>query len=353
MKTHKIIEEDIKIIVNSLQKVSHLFSGKTVVITGGLGFLGTYLVETLVFLNENRLKKKCKIIVIDNKITASINASVITQDKHISFINHDVSNPLKIREPVDYILHAAGIASPYHYKKYPLETINAAVNGTKNMLELAREKRVKSIAFFSSSEIYGDPPESEIPTKETFFGNVSSIGPRSCYDESKRLGEALCMVYFNYYQTRVKIIRPFNVFGPGMQANDFRVIPRFMYSTLKNEFIPIHGNGKQTRTFCYISDAIVGFYLVLLKGKNGEVYNVGSNQKEISINKLAEVFKDTFEGLPKFHHVPYPKNYPLGEPKRRCPDVSKIKKELHYRPRVGLENGLLRTFHWCTDQWNL
>jgi len=135
------------------------------------------------------------------------------------------------------------------------------------------------------------------------------------------------MIYFNYFKTPVKIVRPFNIFGPGMLRNDFRVIPRFIYSVLHDEQIPVHGNGKQTRTFCYISDAVAGFFLVLLAGYNGEVYNVGSNQKEISINRLAKIFNTVFDNKLKVKNVPYPRNYPQGEPKRRCPDVSKIKKE--------------------------
>jgi len=219
------------------------------------------------------------------------------------------------------------------------------------MLELAKEKKVKSFLFFSSSEIYGNPPPETLPTKETYLGNVSSIGPRSCYDESKRLGEALCMVFFRYFGSPIKIVRPFNVFGPGMQANDFRVIPRFIASIIYNQPIPVYAGGKQTRTFCYISDAVSGFLLVLLAGKNGEVYNVGSNQKEISINYLAKVFNKIFKNKLKILHLSYPKDYPQGEPRRRCPDVSKIKKELKYRPRVGLEKGIMRTFSWCQKNW--
>lgn len=352
MHNDKIIQEDIQKITGSMRKISNSLSGKTIVITGGLGFIGKYLISTFIFLNDHVLKKQCKLIIIDNHITSlKNNAAFFSNKKNITYLEHDVVTPVKLYGTIDYIIHAAGIASPFYYQKYPLETVDVAVNGTRNMLDLAKTKQAKSILFFSSSEIYGDPQPNAIPTKETYFGNVSSIGPRSCYDESKRLGEALCMIYYNYFKTSVKIVRPFNIFGPGMVPNDFRVVPRFIYSVLHNEQIPVHGDGKQTRTFCYISDAVVGFFLVLLAGKNGEVYNVGSNQKEISINHLAKIFNTVFDNKLKVKNIPYPKNYPQGGPKRRCPDVSKIKKELGYRPRVGLEKGLIRTLAWCKNNW--
>ncbi|RJQ38223.1 NAD-dependent epimerase/dehydratase family protein [Candidatus Microgenomates bacterium] len=345
-----IIDEDIKKISGYLGARCKQFAGKTVLITGGSGFIGRYLVGTLHYLNEFVLKKPVKIIVIDNYITSTKKRNLINQ-KNIKYIEHDVTKPINISSSVDYIIHAAGIASPIHYQKYPLETIDVAINGTRNMLELARKKRVKSFLFFSSSEIYGDPQPSFLPTKETYFGNVSSVGQRACYDESKRLGEALCMVYYNYFSVPVKIVRPFNVFGPGMLPKDYRVIPRFIYSLLNNEPIPVHGDGKQTRTFCYISDAVTGFFLVLLSEKGGEIFNVGSNQKEISMNKLARVFNRAFESKVDIKNIPYPKDYPQGEPQRRCPNVAKIKKELKYRPSVSLESGLKRTVEWCKENW--
>lgn len=354
MHNDKIIQDDIQKITASIRIYSRSLSGKTIVVTGGLGFIGKYITGTFIYLNDHVLKKPCKLIIIDNHITSlKNNAELFSDKKNITYLEHDVARPIKLHGKIDYIIHAAGIASPFHYQKYPLETVDVAVNGTRNMLDLAKTKRVKSILFFSSSEIYGDPQPNAIPTKETYFGNVSSIGPRSCYDESKRLGEALCMIYHNYFKTPVKIVRPFNIFGPGMVPHDFRVIPRFIYSVLHDEPIPVHGDGKQTRTFCYISDAIAGFLRVLLIGKNGEVYNVGSNQKEISINRLAKIFNKVFDNRLKVKNIPYPKNYPQGEPKRRCPDVSKIKKELGYRPRVGLEKGLVRTFAWCKENWEV
>ena len=344
------VKQDIEKIAATLNPYRSRIAGKVFLITGGSGFLGKYLVGALLYLNKHTLKKPAKIIVVDNYITSSKKGNVL-KNKFIRYIDRDVTKSVQINSHIDYIVHAAGIASPIYYKKYPLETIDVAIKGTRNMLELAKEKGVKSFLFFSSSEIYGDPIPSELPTKETYWGNVSSTGPRSLYDESKRLGETLCMVYYNYFQVPIKIVRPFNVFGPGMGSKDYRVVPNFIRCMLQKESLPVHGAGKQTRTFCYISDAVAGFFLTLFIGRPWEVYNVGSNQKEISMNKLAKIFQTISNEKIDIENVEYPTYYPLGEPYRRCPDVSKIKRELKYRPKVGLENGLLRTITWCKQNW--
>ncbi len=346
-----IIKTDIEEIAKSIKKISNRLEGKTIVITGGSGFLGRYILGTLIFLNENVLNKPCKIISIDNYITSS-GSRISDSERYVEYIKHDVTKPLNLPGKVDYIMHAAGIASPIYYQKYQLETINVAVVGTTNMLELARKKKVKSFLFFSSSEIYGNPTPNAIPTKETYNGNVSPIGPRSCYDESKRLGETLCMTYHSVYKTPIKMVRPFNVYGPGLRASDYRVIPTFIFNGIKGKAIPVHANGKQTRTFCYISDAVAGFFKVLLSKKSGEVYNVGNDDNEIDMNKLAKILDKIFDNKLNIKNISYPKGYPQGEPQRRCPDLSKIKKELGYNPNVDLEEGLRRTLAWCRKNWD-
>ena len=188
------------------------------------------------------------------------------------------------------IIFLAGIASPTIYKKYPIESLEVSYLGAKKFLE--KSKKDKSIfIFFSSSEIYGNPNIKNIPTKETYYGNVNSFGPRSCYDEGKRVGETLCYIYKTYLKTNVKIIRPFNVFGPGMSKNDDRVIPRFVRSLKNNKPLTIYNHGKQTRSFCYITDAMIGFIKVIVNGKLGQIYNVGNDKEEVSMNKLAATIK--------------------------------------------------------------
>lgn len=350
----QLVLADLQNISLRLDDVASQFEGKTVVITGAAGFLGNYLVSTLQFLNRYKLKKPTKIIAIDNYITGLKKPIFDFEDlNNFEFINHDVREPLKIRGRVDYVLHAAGIASPVYYRKYPVEAIEVATEGTKNFLEMARIKKSASFMFFSSSEIYGDPDEKNIPTAETYRGNVSSTGPRSCYDESKRLGEALTMAYFQHYQIPVKIIRPFNVFGPGMKYNDFRVIPAFLMAALQNKPMSVHADGMQTRTFCYVSDAVVAIYKVLLSQKNGEVFNIGNDDNEIPMIKLAEMIDGLFKENKKIETISYPKAYPGDEPKRRCPDLNKIKSELKFVPVVDLETGLERLLAWFRSEYKL
>lgn len=346
-----IFQNDIVEIAKQLKHLAGRLEGKTLVITGGSGFLGKYLVETIAYLNKNALEKKCKIISVDNYITSTSKHQPKKGKNYVKYIKHDVTKPLSILGKIDYIMHAAGIASPVYYQKYPLQTIDVAVTGARNMLELARKKRIKSLVYFSSSEIYGNPAPNSIPTKESYKGNVSSTGPRACYDESKRLGETLCMVYHRLYKTPIKIVRPFNIFGPGMNHQDYRVIPTFIYNALNNKPLPVHVSGKQTRTFCYISNAIVGFFKVLLSDKSGEIYNIGNDKNEINMNQLAHLVNRVFDNKLEIKNVGYPKNYPPDEPRRRCPDLSKIKKDLKYKVDVDLEEGLRRTVIWCKENW--
>ena len=349
---HPLVQQDINIIVVALKKEAAVFEGKTILITGGSGFLGSYFLGVFERLNEQSLKKPCRVISIDNHITSSEN-NILGQynGKYFTFKKHNICQPINIPQKIDYIIHAAGIASPFYYMKYPLETIEVATTGTKHLLELANKKKVKSMVFFSSSEIYGDPDPKFIPTPETYRGNVSSVGPRACYDESKRLGETLCMVYHRLYKTPVRIIRPFNVFGPGMKPDDYRVMPRFLSSALKGESLPVHGTGRQTRTYCYISDAIIGFLKVLVSKKNGEIYNIGNDNNEINLLQLANLVEELFHHKVKVKKIPYPPTYPGDEPNRRCPDISKAKRKLKYRPTVDVKTGLTRLLIWFRDTY--
>jgi len=346
-----VVKQDIKNIIKEIKKEAEQLEGRTLLISGGAGFLGSYIVAAIYELNKKILKAPCKVISIDNFITGRKHRiSKEIKDENFIFIDADVTKPTEIKDTVDYIIHAAGLASPVYYQKHPLETIESAVFGSKNLLELARQKNVKSFLYFSSSEIYGDPDPNFIPTPETYRGNVSSIGSRACYDESKRLGETICMTYHTLYDIPVKIVRPFNVYGPGMLPNDYRVVPMFISRALKKEPLPVHDKGNQTRTFCYISDAVTGFLKVLLSKQDGEVYNVGNDDNEINMIGLARVVGQLFNNKIEIQTIPYPKHYPKEEPKRRCPDLKKIKTTLGYAPRVTLKQGLKRVITWYKNE---
>lgn len=349
----KIIDEDIAAIANGLGKDAKKLEGKTVFISGGGGFLGKYLVGTLCYLNDNALGKPCRIISVDNFITGAPHPHFNYKGRSdVLEVWGDITQPLPVREPLHYIIHAAGLASPVYYKKYPLETIDSAVSGVRHLLELARKNKetVEGFLFFSSSEIYGDPEPQSVPTPETYHGYVSSVGPRACYDESKRLGETITTVYFEQFGVPAKIVRPFNVFGPGMNHNDRRVLPMFAYKALNKEPIPVHGDGHQTRTFCYITDAITGFLRVLIMGKAGHAYNIGNKDNEISMRDLAKLFVEIEGNGATFELIPYPANYPAGEPQRRCPDLAKAELDLVYKATVSLKVGLTRFIDWCRTQ---
>lgn len=349
MTYDRLIQEDIKTIAHNLGNVSNRLSGKTLLISGGSGFLGRYFLRTFQYLNAHVLKKPMRVISIDNLITGDRD-NAFKNDPNILDLWADVTQPLPIRENIDYIIHAAGLASPVYYQQYPLETIESAVTGAKNLLELAHKNpKVQGFLFFSSSEIYGDPDSKAVPTPETYFGHVSSVGPRACYDESKRLTETICTIYHQKYGIPVTMVRPFNVFGPGMKHNDRRVVPMFAYQALNGEVLTVHGDGSQTRTFCYITDAIEGFLRVLLLGKPGNAYNIGNDDNEISMRNFAGLFSDFIPGA-KCQLIAYPPSYPAGEPQRRCPDLTKAKKQLGYKPKVSMREGLKRFIRWAKVQ---
>ncbi|NQV57558.1 MAG: NAD-dependent epimerase/dehydratase family protein, partial [Rhodospirillales bacterium] len=245
--TAQILNSDIEEIVERLKGAASDFSGKTVLLTGGRGFLGRYFMDIFAALNTEVLDEPAQLIALDNLITAGDAGKNIPNIPNVTFIEHDVIKPFEWDGPIDYIIHAAGIASPYYYRAYPLETLEVAISGTRNMLELADAKDAR-LVFFSSSEIYGDPDPKHVPMSESYRGNVSCQGPRACYDESKRVGETLCYIFHTRNGTATNTIRPFNVYGPGMQEADYRVLPNFASRVKAGEPLHIYGSGDQTRT---------------------------------------------------------------------------------------------------------
>jgi UDP-glucuronate decarboxylase len=354
-----MIEEDIINICEGIANIAQMLSGKTVLITGGQGFLGQYICATLNRLNETVLSDPCRVIVIDSCIITG--RMVVPIYKHFEFMNADVvDDDLDFQYyKIDYVMFLAGIASPFYYRKYPLHTINIVSNGLKNYLRIASSQGAK-LLFASSSEIYGTPDDNNIPTKETYNGNVSTLSDRACYDESKRLGETLCRVFSSKVNSSLEvdavIIRPFNFYGPLMQPADYRVLPSFANNILNGIPVELYGSGNQTRTFCYVSDGIIGMFRTLLLGKSGEAYNIGNPNPEISMNALLDMCEEASANI---KHPPItrkmvanPADYPVnGDPLRRCPDISKARTDLQYEPKVSLKDGLATFFKWAKEHY--
>ena len=343
--TEFLLKADIAEITARLKDEAQAFAGKTVLLTGARGFLGRYFMEIFARLNAEVLKKPVRLIALDNMITAGKQGAVVPEYANVTFVRHDAILPFAWDEPLHYVIHAAGIASPFYYRAYPIETLEVAVNGTRNMLELARQHQAR-FTFFSSSEIYGDPDPKHVPMSESYRGNVACQGPRACYDESKRVGETLCYIFHEKHGVATNTIRPFNVFGPGMQETDYRVMPNFASRIKAQKPLNIYGSGRQTRTFCYVTDAMVGFLLVVLKGVPGEAYNIGAPSPEISMLDLVRRIEKAL-GKPTEHNIiEYPDSYPADEPNRRSPDIRKARLQLGYAPAVDLDEGLKRFLAW-------
>lgn len=320
------------------------FAGKTVVITGAAGFLGQYFCGLFKLLNSSRPANPVRVVALDNFIAST--AERPESHPHFQFHTHNVIEPFSFDGKIDFILHAAGIASPRYYRQFPLETMDVAVHGTRRMLELAKSHDAR-ILFFSSSEIYGDPDPAFVPTPETYRGNVATLGPRACYDESKRLGETMCAIYAGLYKTQAKIVRPFNVYGPGMRENDYRVLPNFASSLAAQRTLSVYGDGRQTRTFCYITDALDGFLRVLLYGRAGEPYNIGNAKPEVSMRELVKTMERALGRSVPVQFSDYPAHYPADEPQRRCPDLRKAQSELGFEPQIDLLTGVTRFLNWA------
>lgn len=302
---------------------------ETIIITGGAGFIGSHLSESLV--------SDYRVICIDNFITGrKKNVAHLLSNKNFALIEHDVTKPVKIDEKVKYIFHMASPASPIDYQLRPIETMLANSFGAYNMLELAKEKNAR-ILLASTSEVYGDPKEH--PQKETYWGNVNSIGPRSCYDESKRFAEALAMSYLKEHKVDIRLARIFNTYGPRMREDDGRVIPNFITQALQNKPITAYGDGSQTRSFCYVSDLVEGLKRFMFKDSlSGEVINIG-NPEERTILQTAKIVKQIIGSSSEIIF----KELPRDDPLRRNPDISKAKKLLSWTPKVSFDAGLKKT----------
>src|SRR2546422_5134713 len=295
----QVVTADLDYMCEALRDELPRLAGRHLLVTGGAGFLGHYLVGLLLHWNQRSGTRPIGVTVYDNLVRGVPPwLEQWSGDPALTLVRHDVTAPLpEGMRDFDYIIHAASIASPTYYRKYPIETMDANVNGLRSLLEhFRRQKERKEQAlgflFFSSSEIYGDPSPDNIPTSEEYRGFVSCTGPRACYDEAKRYGETLCVNFAQQYDLPVKMARPFNNYGPGLKITDGRVIPDFAMCVLKGRDIVMFSDGSPKRTFCYVADAIVGYYKILLRGRQGEAYNIGVEEPEISVVGLAQKIVD-------------------------------------------------------------
>jgi len=324
------LSNDIDILLGNLGEVS--FREKTVLVTGGAGFLGSWMCEVLV-------NQGARVICLDNLSSGlEANISHLLASGNFEFTRQDITEPLRFDRKIDLVLHLASRASPFEFEKFPLEILKANTLGTLNALEIARQHTAKFL-FTSTSETYGNP--SVVPTPETYYGNVNAIGVRGCYDESKRCGEAYVMAYRKQYDLDIRIARIFNTYGPRMRADGIygRVIPRFISQALSGEPITVFGNGKQTRSFCYVTDQVEGLIRLAFSDKaRGRVVNIG-NSEEITVIDLANIIKNLTDSSSEITFSPLPPDDPV----RRCPDITKAREILGWMPNVKLEEGLRQT----------
>jgi UDP-glucuronate decarboxylase len=355
----ELLQQDLDYICANLGAEFGRLAGKQLLITGGAGFLGYYLVKSALHFNRTAGRDQpIRVTVWDNFIRGTPQwLTALHGTPHLTVERYDLIEPLPAAMPdFQWIIHAAGIASPPFYRKYPLRTIDANINGLRHLLEHGvaqsdRGRPIEGFLFYSSSEIYGDPTPEWIPTPEHFRGLVSCTGPRACYDESKRFGETLCVIYAQQHGIPTRMARPFNNYGPGLKITDKRVIPDFAREILAGRDIVMYSDGKPTRTFCYSADAICGYYKVLVNGRAGEPYNIGTERPEISMHDMAQKLIDTAGALFGYRgqlvHKPNAEaDYLVDNPNRRCPNLEKSRSELGYDPQVTLDEGLRRSLIW-------
>jgi UDP-glucuronate decarboxylase len=331
-----IISEDLEKTKNAVK--GDAFAEKKVLVTGGAGFIGSWLCDALVDFGAD-------VTAVDDLSTGRIkNIDHLTKNPRFKLVKSDVCM-FESKVKFDFILHMAGHASPDEYQVHPIETLQTSAVGTEKMAELAR-KNDSTLLFASTSEVYGDAEI--VPTPESYWGKVNPVGPRSCYDEGKRFAEALLMAYGKQYGLDVRVPRIFNSYGPRLREDGLygRAMSRFILQALSNQPITVYGDGKQTRSFCYITDTVTALMLLTASSKaKGEVVNVGNTQ-EVTILELAKKVKETTKCKSAIEFHPLPKD----DPKRRCPDTSKLERIVGWKPTVSFEEGLKRTVTWFSQK---
>lgn len=345
-----ILSQDLQYTLSKLtDREQEKLCDSVILLTGCAGFLGYYLLH---FFAEHAQKLHIrKVIGLDNFMFGIPNWMQSFRENDLFTIQKvDISQDSLDAVPgaaeADYIIHMASIASPIYYRQHPVETLDANIWGLRRLLQFYRGKPIKGFLFYSSSEIYGDPDALHIPTNEEYRGLVSCTGPRACYDESKRFGETICMLFAKQYDMPVRIVRPFNIYGPGMRLRDRRLPPDLAENVLQNHDLVLYSNGQPTRTFTYVADSIAGDMKVLLFDKF-DYFNIGSETPEITVLQLAEQFMAAgreicnYTGKIKFQ-TSSDREYLTDNPQRRCPDLNKARSLLGYSPEITIEAGVRR-----------
>jgi dTDP-glucose 4,6-dehydratase len=305
-----------------------------VVITGAAGFIGSHLSEAL-------LDRGASVVGIDNLLTGDLSNIAHLRDRDFQFIRHDVTNYIDVDGPVDYVLHWASPASPIDYLELPIPTLKVGALGTHKALGLAKAKKA-TFLIASTSEVYGDPLEH--PQKETYWGNVNPIGPRGVYDEAKRFAEAMTVAYRRFHGVNTKIVRIFNTYGQRMRVNDGRAVPAFMSQALRNEDVTVFGDGRQTRSFCYVSDLVRGI-IKLMEAPVNDPVNLG-NPQELTIEQIARKIIEMTGSKSRIVYKPLPED----DPKVRQPDITRARTLLGWEPTVSLEEGLAKTVDYFREK---
>lgn len=341
---HPIITEDLEAVIAAPLPWDAL-AGRTVLITGAAGFLPAYMVETLLFLNERRPGQRTRVLgLVRDEGRARARFAAYAGRTDLRLLVGDVSRPVEAGEGVDYIVHAASQASPKYYRSDPVGTLSANVFGSQHLLEMAREHDVAGFLFFSSGEVYGQITDDQVPTREDDYGVVDPMDVRSCYGESKRMAETMCVAWHQQYGVPARAARPFHTYGPGMSLTDGRVFADFVADIVAGRDIVMKSDGRATRAFCYLADATAGFFTVLLRGESGQAYNVGNDRGEASILDLAQRLVALFpeKGLRVVRQPVPTEGYMQSKITRGCPEISKAR-ALGWSPETTIEEGFRRT----------
>ena len=352
-----VLQRDFEHTLNGLSTEEKAqFQDSTILITGCGGFLGYYFMH---FFNAEAETLGIKrVIALDNfmlgypKWIEKLEKNPLFDIQKFDIIKDHIAD-IDGADDADFIIHMASIASPMFYRKYPIETLDANIWGLRSLLDFYKNKPISGFLFYSSSELYGNPDAAHVPTSEDYYGYVCATGPRSCYDESKRFGETMCMLFAQKYDMPIGVTRPFNNYGPGMRIGDKRVPADFALAVMENRDIEILSDGAPTRTFCYIADSVCGYLKVMLHGTY-DYFNIGIEKPEISISQLAEIYtaagKDIFgyTGKVVYRHS-NDKEYLTNNPQRRCPSIDKARRLLGYKPGISVEEGVGRFLQFLKE----